>query len=81
MNINFSPINSHYKTTQTNLKKQNVTSLNLRSLNYDTISFGAMRKKEFNGIDLAVIQKFKAPIEKFNSNEDLQNWAGKKQKK
>ena len=80
MFVNFSPINSHYKTTQTNLKKQNVTSLNLRSLNYDTISFGAMRKKEFNGIDLAVIQKFKAPIEKFNSNEDLQNWAGKKAK-
>ena len=47
-------------------------------LAYDTISFGAMKKKEFSGIDLAVIQKFSAPIEKFNSNEDLQNWADEK---
>ena len=37
-----------------------------------------MKKKEFEGIDLAVVQKFKAPIEKFNSNIDLQNWAKEK---
>ena len=37
-----------------------------------------MKKTMFDGIDLAVIQKFSAPIEKFNSNEDLQDWANEK---
>ena len=35
-----------------------------------------MKKKEFDGIALAVVEKFKAPIEKFNSIKDFQNWAG-----
>ena len=39
-----------------------------------------MKKSEFKGIDLAVVQKFKAPIEKFNSDDDLQNWAGEQAK-
>lgn len=40
----------------------------------DTVSFSAMKKSQFNGIDLYVVNRFKAPIEKFNSNEDFQNW-------
>ena len=38
------------------------------------ISFGAMKKPQFSGFDLLVVNKFKAPIEKFNTNDDLQNW-------
>ena len=78
MFINFSPVNLCNKINQNNLKKQNVKYPKLAPLAYDTISFGAMKKTMFDGIDLAVVQKFSAPIEKFNSNEDLQNWANEK---
>lgn len=37
--------------------------------------FGAMKKSQFAGIDLLVVEKFKAPIEKFNKIEDLYKWA------
>ena len=47
---------------------------NLKPLSYDCVSFTAMKKSQFKGIDLAVINKFQAPIEKFNSNSDLQDW-------
>ena len=33
-----------------------------------------MKKNQFSGIDLLVINKFKAPIEKFNTEDDLQDW-------
>ena len=79
MNINFTPVN-FYTIAKTNTRRQNMTRPNLTPLKYDAISFGAMKKKEFDGIDLAVVQKFSAPIEKFNSNDDLQNWAGEKVK-
>ena len=78
--MNISSINFNYKINQVALKQRNVRYSNLVSLPFDTISFGAMKKKEFSGIDLAVIQKFSAPIEKFNTNADLQNWAGDKAK-
>ena len=44
------------------------------------LSFGAMKKSQFNGIDFAVVEKFKAPIEKFNTNDDFQDWADKRQR-
>ena len=62
-----------YKSTNTNTK--NVRYPYLSPLKYDTVSFGAMKKKAFSGIDFAVVEKFKAPIEKFNNHEDFQNWA------
>ena len=80
MFINFAPINFQYKITQNSRLNQSITNPSRSLLAYDTVSFGAMKKKEFDGIDLAVVEKFKAPIEKFNNNEDLQNWAGKKAK-
>ena len=43
----------------------------------NNLSFEAMKKNQFKGADRLCVEKFKAPIEKFNSNEDLQNWAGK----
>lgn len=39
------------------------------------LSFGAMKKSQFNGIDLMVVEKFKAPIEKFNMIKDFYSWA------
>lgn len=47
---------------------------NLAPLPFDTVSFGAMKKREFTGVDLFVVNQFKAPIEKFNTNSDFQNW-------
>lgn len=41
------------------------------------INFCALKKMQFSGMDLACVEKFKAPIEKFNVNEDLQEWAKK----
>ncbi len=48
---------------------------NLQPLKYDTVSFGAMKKNQFEGIDYGCVEKYKPPIEKFNDNQDLQNWA------
>ena len=78
MFISLTPINFQYKTTKNSVQNHRVTKPTLAPLAYDTVSFGAMKKNQFKGIDLAVVQKFKAPIEKFNNNEDLQNWAGEK---
>ena len=78
MFINLTPINFQHRNAQSNAKPQSVNYLSLAPLKYDTVSFGAMKKSEFEGIDLAVVQKFQAPIEKFNSNDDLQKWAGYK---
>lgn len=39
------------------------------------LSFGAMKKSQFDGIDYAAVEKYKAPIEKFNSNQHFQAWA------
>ena len=41
----------------------------------DTVSFGAMKKSEFSGVDLLVVEKFNAPVEKFKTNDDFLNWA------
>ena len=78
MFVNFTPINFQNKSFQNIPKQQNIKYPNLAPLKHDTVSFGAMKKSAFEGIDLAVVQKFQAPIEKFNSNDDLQKWAGYK---
>lgn len=33
-----------------------------------------MKKNQFSGVDRLVVEKFAAPIEKFNTNEDFQIW-------
>ena len=38
-------------------------------------NFCAMKKSNFEGFDLVCVNRFKAPIEKFNSSEDLHKWA------
>ena len=47
----------------------------LLPLKYDSVSFGAMKKNQFYGLDLYAVEKYKAPIEKFKTNYDLQKWA------
>lgn len=42
---------------------------------YYNPNFQAMKKSQFKGIDYAVVEKFKAPIEKFDVIADFQNWA------
>ncbi len=54
-----------------------ITKFSLLNYTNNNVSFDAMKKNQFKGADRLCIEKFKAPIEKFNSNEDLQNWAGK----
>lgn len=48
--------------------------LNQRPININT-NFRAMKPNQFQGIDYAVVRKFKAPVEKFNSQSDFFNWA------
>ena len=50
-------------------------SYSMRISNIDSnLSFQAMKPNQFSGIDYAVVRKFKAPVEKFNSNIDFQVW-------
>lgn len=42
---------------------------------YTQTSFQAMKPNQFEGIDYVVVRKFKAPVEKFDTNKDFQNWA------
>lgn len=58
--------------------QQRVSCPNLAPLKHDTVSFQGMKKSQFSGIDHAIVEKYKAPIEKFNTNEDFQNWAQEK---
>ena len=55
-------------------------AINISPLKYDTVSFGAMKKQEFSRIDLAVVNKFNAPIKELNSEEDFQDWCADKTK-
>lgn len=41
----------------------------------NSYNFTAMKPNQFQGIDYAVVRKFKAPVEKFNENADFQKWA------
>ena len=57
-----------------------IAQININSQKYQNknsiISFEAMKKADFRGFDYAVLEKFKAPIEKFDVLSDFQNWAG-----
>ena len=66
---------------QFNKQAKFTTFPKLSPLRCDTVSFGALKKTQFDGIDYAVVEKYKAPIEKFNSNEDFQKWCGECVKK
>ena len=42
----------------------------------NSLTFKAMKKTDFRGIDFAVVEKFKAPIERFDAQADFNKWAG-----
>lgn len=48
---------------------------NLKPLRADTVSFGAMKKTAFEGFELACVNMFKAPLEKFIDKSDFESWA------
>ena len=41
----------------------------------DMVTFKALKKSQFKGVDLAVVEKFRAPIQNFAKIEQLQAWA------
>ena len=41
----------------------------------NNLTFQAMKPSQFSGIDYAIVRKFKAPVEKFNSTVDFQTWS------
>ena len=47
---------------------------NLSPLKADTLSFTSMKKSEFSGIDLLVVNTFRAPVEKFDGMKNFQDW-------
>jgi len=52
---------------------------NLQPLKADTVSFTAMKKSQFEGWDLACVERFKeVNVQKFNSRDDLDDFAQKK---
>ena len=56
------------------IQKNTINRSQIKPLQCDVVSFSAMKKSQFSGIDLYVVNRFKAPIEKFNTNDDLQEW-------
>ena len=50
-----------------------VLSSSMNFNNY-SMSFGKMSKSKFQDIDLCCVNQFKAPIEKFNTQDDFNNW-------
>ena len=79
MEINKLPIfqiNDNNKSPKQNIRF-GVSCPNLAPLKQDTISFKGtvLKKSDFQGVDLAVIEKFKPNIQQFKKKEDLQTFA------
>ena len=72
MQISFNP---YLKLNNTRKRDFRTSYPNLVPLQRDTVTFGAMKKSKFSGIDRAVVENFKAPIEKFYTNADFQKWS------
>lgn len=73
--MNISLINQSYfnkKTNSNNYKKSILNGLQKDSFE---LSFNGLRKKDFSGIDLMIVELFKAPIEKFAGKDDFNSWA------
>ena len=52
----------------------NITLNTNNSYIQQTPSFTAMKKSQFKGVDLLVVNKFKAPIEQFDEMPDFTRW-------
>lgn len=60
--------------TQNEFKNINLNSNPIANLNHFSIAFCAMKKSQFEGIDLMMVNQLQAPIQKFNSNDDFQSY-------
>lgn len=56
------------------INKSKIIQTNLSPLKSDVVSFSSMKKSQFDGFNLAVVEKYKAPIEKFKSIDDFNEW-------
>ncbi len=75
MKINLNLHSAYYNKPQINMNNNFKAESRYNSQPYDTVSFSAMKKFDFKGLNLLVVEKFKAPIEKFKNISDFQNWA------
>lgn len=57
-------------------KNSSFSASNLAPLKKDTVSFSGLlvKKSDFEGLDSAVVEKYKLPLEKFKTKNDLQKW-------
>ena len=67
-------IGQNYTFCTYKFKNNKNQRLNYRKQNTDTISFSALKKSVFMGFDLACVNMFKIPIEKFKSTDDFNEW-------
>ena len=65
-------INNNSSISNKNSYKNNVQ---LAQLPFDSVSFTGMKKNQFKGVDALVVEKYKAPIEKFRTADYLYEWA------
>ena len=73
MKIAFTPVQNLILNKQSQKEK---SSINYQyGLTQDTVSFGAIKKSKLDNYQLLCANYFKAPLEKFNSKEELKNWA------
>jgi len=61
-------------TYRFNINRQKNNNYKTKPLAYDCVCFSALKKTQFQGIDLAVVNQFRAPIQSFNNNEEFQAW-------
>lgn len=68
--LKFLKINSQTSNNQGNFIQK-------YSIPNDSVSFSAMKKSAFSGMDLAMVNLLKSPIEKFNSKKDFYDYENK----
>jgi len=79
-NLTIFKINGTNNEANTQTRLFGVSCPNLAPLKQDTVSFkgAVLKKSDFKGVDLAVIEKFKPNIQQFKKKEDLQTFAENK---
>ena len=66
-------INNKNNDNNPQVKRFGVSCPNLAPLKQDTVSFKGhvLKKSDFKGVDLAVVERYKPNIQQFKSKEDL----------
>lgn len=73
-NINKNQTQANHNKIYNNICENSLNSNPIAHLNKNNIAFCAMKKSQFQGIDLIMVNQLKAPIQKFSSNSDFQNY-------